>query len=233
LPRKTFVANEILTASDVNEFLMDQSVMVFAGSAARGSAIPSPSEGMVTYREDDNAVEVFDGSVYKPVGGLVEVKSALFTGTQSASVLAGSNVAVTNLSITHTMANSSNKLIISAYIGAAATSTNLGNVVMGVTADGTLIGGGASPGNRTVGLSGGASDSGNAASTGAAERIVQTPAATFVYEPGDTASHTYAVVLGNVEISTATLYINRTVNDADLASNPRVSSGLVIQEVAV
>jgi hypothetical protein len=64
--RKTFVAGEILTASDVNSFLMDQSVMVFDDSGARGSAIPSPSEGMVTYLKSTDAVEKFNGSAFVP-----------------------------------------------------------------------------------------------------------------------------------------------------------------------
>jgi hypothetical protein len=67
MPRKTFVAGEILTAADVNTNLMDQAVMVFADSAARGSAIPSPSEGMVTYLSDVNLVEAYTGAAFVPV----------------------------------------------------------------------------------------------------------------------------------------------------------------------
>jgi hypothetical protein len=67
MPRKTFVAGEILTAADVNTNLMDQAVMVFADSAARGSAIPSPSEGMVTYLSDTNLVEAYTGAAFVPV----------------------------------------------------------------------------------------------------------------------------------------------------------------------
>lgn len=62
MPRKVFVAGEILTASDVNTYLMDQMVMVFDNSAARGSAIPSPTEGMVSYLKDTNNVEVYTTS---------------------------------------------------------------------------------------------------------------------------------------------------------------------------
>jgi hypothetical protein len=82
---KEFVAGETLDEDEINDYLM-QGMLVFAGTAARGSAIPSPSEGMVTYRSDDDTVEVFDGSAFVPIsaGGLVEVKSAIFTGTQSA-----------------------------------------------------------------------------------------------------------------------------------------------------
>jgi hypothetical protein len=227
VPRKVFTAGEILTAADVNTNLMDQSVMVFAGTAARGSAIPSPSEGMVTYREDENAVEVFDGSVYKPVGGLVAVKSALFTGIQDASVTAGNNVAVTDLSITHTMANASNKLIISAYFGAAGNSRGFGDVGIAVADDGTLIGIGDAAGDRTrVGAGGGVD-------FGGGNEVVTMPSVTFVYEPGDTASHTYTVRAVNIDAVTRTLYINRNELDSDSPSRPRASSGLVIQEVSV
>jgi hypothetical protein len=71
LGKKTFVAGEVLLAQDVNGYLMDQSVMVFGGTAARSSAIPTPTEGMMSYRTDDDVVEVFDGSAYVGVGGAV------------------------------------------------------------------------------------------------------------------------------------------------------------------
>jgi hypothetical protein len=67
MPRKTFTAGEVLAAADVNTFLMDQSVMTFADSAARGSAIPSPTEGMVTYLDDSKNVEVFDGTNFTSI----------------------------------------------------------------------------------------------------------------------------------------------------------------------
>ena len=69
LGRKVFTAGEVLEASEVNGYLMDQAVMVFADSAARTTAIPSPSEGMLTYLQDTNALEVFTGSVFEAVGG--------------------------------------------------------------------------------------------------------------------------------------------------------------------
>jgi hypothetical protein len=36
MPRKVFTSGEVLSATDVNEFLMDQMVQTFAGTAARG-----------------------------------------------------------------------------------------------------------------------------------------------------------------------------------------------------
>jgi hypothetical protein len=65
MPRKTFVAGTLATASDVNTYLMDQSVMTFASAAARTTALPSPIEGMTTYLEDTNELTVYDGSAWR------------------------------------------------------------------------------------------------------------------------------------------------------------------------
>jgi len=64
MPRKVFTAGEVLAAADVNTYLMDQSVMSFAGTAARGSAITEPVEGMVTYLEDSDSYQSYNGSSY-------------------------------------------------------------------------------------------------------------------------------------------------------------------------
>lgn len=62
---KTFVNNQVLLASEVNEYMMQQQIMVFAGSAARGSAITSPSEGMFAFLKDTDTLTYYDGSVWK------------------------------------------------------------------------------------------------------------------------------------------------------------------------
>jgi len=67
MPRKVFTAGEVLAAADVNTYLMDQAVMTFAGTAARGSAIPTPSEGMVTYLADSDTFEFWNGTEYGPL----------------------------------------------------------------------------------------------------------------------------------------------------------------------
>lgn len=63
LGRKTWSPGDTLTAADVNGYLMDQSVMVFAGTAARASAIPSPSAGMVAY-STATSLQVYNGSAW-------------------------------------------------------------------------------------------------------------------------------------------------------------------------
>jgi hypothetical protein len=63
LGKTTFVAGTILTASQVNGYLMDQAVQVYAGTAARGSAIAgSTTEGMMTYLSDTNSVQMATGT---------------------------------------------------------------------------------------------------------------------------------------------------------------------------
>jgi hypothetical protein len=64
MPRKVFTAGEVLAAADVNEFLMDQTVMSFAGTAARGSAIGTATEGMVTYLNDSDSLQIHNGTTF-------------------------------------------------------------------------------------------------------------------------------------------------------------------------
>jgi hypothetical protein len=64
MPRKVFDAGEVLSATDVNTFLMNQMVQTFAGTAARGSAIGTATEGMLTYLADSNTFQYFDGSSF-------------------------------------------------------------------------------------------------------------------------------------------------------------------------
>jgi hypothetical protein len=87
MPRKEFEAFTRLDASDVNTYLMDQAVMTFAGTAARGSAITSPVEGMLTYREDTNLYEYYNSN-WQPLiapTGITLVKSQTI-GTSVTSV---------------------------------------------------------------------------------------------------------------------------------------------------
>jgi len=65
LGRKTFNAGDVLTAAQVQGFLQDQAIMVFASSVARGTAITSPSEGMFAYLNDSNSLTFYDGAAWQ------------------------------------------------------------------------------------------------------------------------------------------------------------------------
>jgi len=186
-----------------------------------------PADLVRDYPAADEAQALAIAAGLSAAGGLVAVKSALFTGTQTASVTAGSNVAVTNLSITHTLADADNKLIISAYLGAAATAFQTGQVGLAVADDGTLISIGDTDGSRTRVAAGGRVAGLETTST------VTMPSVTFVHEPGDTNAHTYTVRAINIRSDTQTLFINRSENDSDTAAVPRSSSSLIIMEVKV
>jgi len=160
-------------------------------------------------------------------GGLVAVKHALFTGTQTNSTAAGANFAVTDLSITHEVADASNKLIISAYFGVAGQDEDRGSVGIAVYDGTSLIGIGAAASNRTqVGAGGRVA----VLDATYGPTVVTMPSITFVHTPGS-GSKTYTVRAINVSTNTATVYINRSEADADNAANSRGSSGFVIQEV--
>ena len=62
MPKKTFSVGELLTSTDVNTYLMNQTVMTFASSTARTTAIPSPTEGMTTYLQDTDELQFYNGS---------------------------------------------------------------------------------------------------------------------------------------------------------------------------
>jgi len=66
---KIFTAGEVLTASDLQGYAINQAFMVFASSAARSSAIASPTEGMVSYLSDTDATETYSGSSWTTLGG--------------------------------------------------------------------------------------------------------------------------------------------------------------------
>jgi len=77
---KTFANGFPLPASDLNNFLMNQSVIVFADSAARGTAIPSPVQGMLTYLEDTSSYESWNGSAFVGISNPGDI-TAVTAGT--------------------------------------------------------------------------------------------------------------------------------------------------------
>ena len=80
---KTFNTGDILTAADVNGYLMKQAVMYFATAAARSAALTAPEEGMVTYLADSNAIQYYDGAAWQPLvdQDVIAAKGDLIVGT--------------------------------------------------------------------------------------------------------------------------------------------------------
>jgi hypothetical protein len=65
--RKVWAADEILAAADLQDYIQDQVVFVYANASARSSGILSPTEGMVSYLNDTNLLYTFDGSSWVEV----------------------------------------------------------------------------------------------------------------------------------------------------------------------
>lgn len=66
---KLFNTGDVLTASDVNTYLQQQTVMVFANAAARTTALSSVlAEGMITYLKDTDALEIYSGAAWVGYG---------------------------------------------------------------------------------------------------------------------------------------------------------------------
>ena len=84
---KLFNTGDVLTAAQVNTYLQEQTVMVFASSAARTSALSGVlAEGMVSYLQDTNAVEVYNGSAWVGVSGAGDLTE----------IVAGTGITVTS-----------------------------------------------------------------------------------------------------------------------------------------
>ena len=73
---KLFNTGDVLTAAQVNTYLQEQTVMVFASSTARTTALSGVlAEGMMSYLQDTNSVEVYNGSSWVALasGDLTEI----------------------------------------------------------------------------------------------------------------------------------------------------------------
>jgi hypothetical protein len=62
---RSFTDGQVLTGAQVQQFLQDQAVMVFASNAARSSALGTAvSNGMMSYRVDGSVVEAYRGTAW-------------------------------------------------------------------------------------------------------------------------------------------------------------------------
>jgi hypothetical protein len=83
---KVFTNGSVLNASEINDNLMNQSVIVFSNAAARTAAITSPVEGQLTYLEDVDRYEHWNGSAWLSPFGITFLNKTTFTSAASVSV---------------------------------------------------------------------------------------------------------------------------------------------------
>ena len=85
---KVFAVGEVLTAADVNDYLMEQSIGIFADSTARDAQITSPIEGQFCYLADSNVLQFYNGSSWTNFIGEGDI-----TGVTAGTNLSGGGTA--------------------------------------------------------------------------------------------------------------------------------------------
>jgi|TARA_R100000482_G_C5060955_1_gene117067 hypothetical protein len=89
---KVFSTGEVLTAADVNDYLMEQSIGIFASSTTRDSQISSPIEGQFAYLSDSNTLTYYTGSSWASYIGDGDITAVTIT-TSATSGLSGGTTA--------------------------------------------------------------------------------------------------------------------------------------------
>ena len=199
---------------------MNQSVIVFSNEAARTAAIPSPIEGMVTYLEDTDALQLYTTS-WGPVATapkILQVVSEPLTAAFSHNTSGMQNI--TGLAATITPTSNTSKVLVMLNLGTVdcATSSNIfGDVIRGATP----IGVGDVAGSRIQAgwfIQTKASDEG------------QSCAWSFLDSPATTSATTYQA---RIQRSGTTVFVNRTSTDSNTGNVARSISTITLMEVAV
>jgi hypothetical protein len=221
---REFQTGEVLTAANVNDFLMEQAVMTFADATARTTALAGVlREGMLTYNLDTAQLEVYDGTAFVPAGAEPpagigsNVVQTVKTDTFTSSSATFEDVTGLNVSITPTADTSKVLVIADVAIGNSLNSAVHIRILRGSTV--IYVGDAAS----------------NRVQTTASNLIDQASpnfrAATFLDSPGVATSVTYKIQIRRGNNPTA--FINRAGQDTDNEDFGRMASSITVIEVAV
>lgn len=234
---KTFATGDVLTASDVNTYLMQQTVMCFADATARDAAISSPTDGMMCFLTGSSALQYNDGSSWTTIDLQGDI-----TGVTAGTNISGGGTTGTvtvNLSIDAAVAfgtdgsgvdatfhsatsgdymlwdASDEKLIIEGTNGATALDVTDGNVVIG---DGTLTVGSDGAGEDVTFYSDTAGDSMVWDSSAEKLTITGTDGATALDVPDGNVTITDALTV----TGTTTTYLN-VITDSGTTRTPALT----------
>jgi hypothetical protein len=197
-------------------------VRTFADAAGRTAAIPSPSEGTVSYLNDSNILSIYNGSVWKnsvrATGGVLQVVSTTKTDTFTMSSNTFSDITGLTAVITPT-STSSSILVMSTLILTQNVAVN--NGFGRLARNGTAIGIADAAGSRTRSIFNINSSNGD-----------QPYLASISYldSPASTSALTYSVQIANN--GSGSIWINRSVNDTDATFQARYSSTITVMEIA-
>ena len=126
---KVFSNGSVLQASEINDNLMRQSVMVFSNSAARSAAITSPLAGMLTFLEDTGLYEAYNGTFWTSPFSFTLIKSQVIgTAVSSVIVTNAFSASFDNYKIMISGGVGSTSASIGLRLGGAATNYYMGGV---------------------------------------------------------------------------------------------------------
>jgi hypothetical protein len=89
---RTFVSGEILTAANLQGYLADQAVMVFADATARDAAVTSPADGMICYLEDTGYYQAYESSTWN---NLITSSGAVALAASATALATGRTISLT------------------------------------------------------------------------------------------------------------------------------------------
>ena len=203
---------------------MNQSVMVFSNSTARSAALTAPVEGMLTWLEDVNRYENYNGSAWVPLssGKILQVVQGVKTDTTT--ITAATYQDISNLAVSITPSSATSKILVFTQVCAAYSGVEAGKL-MSLFRGATNLFVPSSPGSRQ--------SSGFAGAQTPNAGDIQVESFSFLDSPNTTSSTTYSVK-GLVTTVTAgnSLFINRSRTDSDSSGFSRTVSTITVMEVA-
>ena len=227
---REFQTGEVLTAANVNSFLMEQATMTFADAAARDAALAGVlREGLLTYNLDEGRLEVYDGTDWvepapeppePPAGIGSNVVQTIKTDTFSTT--SATFVEVTGLTATITPTSDTSKILVLANYQLGQSDQNRGAHSRLMRASTAIYLGGAE-GSRVVG-------SANFTTSDSGVVDTSTVTLTALDSPNTDAPVTYSIEI--LRGSTGTAFIGRSGFDANNTNFGRVPASITLIEVA-
>ena len=103
---RVFASGEILTAAQVNGYLMDQAVTRFADAATRdasfgGAGQPVLSEGRICYLDDVNLIQFFDGTSWQSSAQFTVSDGTITTAKLADDAVTGAKIADNAITAAH------------------------------------------------------------------------------------------------------------------------------------
>ena len=231
---REFQTGEVLTAANVNSFLMEQATMTFADAAARDAALAGVlREGLLTYNLDEGRLEVYDGTDWvepapqppePPAGIGSNVVQTLKTNVFAESVNAGAlGSDITGLTATITP-SSATSLVLVMY------TLSITNGVLDTRSVGTILRRNGS--DIAIGDADGSRRRVTSAAIGARSTAQGNQSATVLDNPETTSPVTYSIRTHNADGSNRVIRVNQSTDDTNETRVNRQVSSITLIEVA-